>query len=809
MFSIQGSGTTKLKIKEPDLFYGDRSQFRHFEKAIRAGVKFGGLEGNTEQQIVWATSFLRGKPADWFDPYFNDYLKKKKKDWKAQTTIYFRGGIDVLLTDMERLYGNKDEVMQLELQLRTLSQRGSVADYTAEFRQIAGRLDKDDTQLYMDYKLGLKEWIQREIARQEDDPDTLQELIDYAERLDERFKQLGQIKRGQFQPQHQPPRRPKVPSYSKDPRNPDAMDWQANMVVATQREPRQPQRKNWAKVPKGNNNNRKKRTMTDEQQKRFKSGECINCGRKGHYAKDCRQGKRANMVVASEAPNAAQVKEAKPVEEAEITDMSDTRHPKHGTMSWTACYDDNCYTHLGDKQGAGWFPRRPKNKRVNVVRVVERDPRVLTCDEEKTIIETWFWKQIQTQEDEERWEKPRGTLVHDDTLTRRDEPMQITLWHQDNVSETSEAAPLTISEYLEGMKDFLSNTAQYVFERAGEAETTPWQYHQYRYADLHLKHVIRSAEEVRRTMKQIDEEPKYEDDQTHTLSWEEGKITINTQEWRCRTCMATQGCRCTAWDKFQYIPGTTPTGAFAEIILRQCHRHMCDGQPPHAHHMKDFLLNKPIPILIKGLKDLPHRGKHPRQYTKETENPTSDKETDSSEDMSKPGTPDDHTWVVEKTGNTVTVQTTRWFVDWCRNPECEQDGQHKHKYFDANGQARSTTTLCVWYRCITPTCINRTPHAHQMCFSKGKQTLPLSYFIRLPTRAKDEPSIPEERQSDEMEKRVERLEAEAQACGLSMPEATPSELQVVATRAKESAQALIKQVANIKTKRRSAKAQAA
>jgi hypothetical protein len=27
-------------------------------------------------------------------------------------------------------------------------------------------------------------------------------------------------------------------------------------------------------------------------------------------------------------------------------------------MSWTACYDDEYYTHIGDKQGSGWFPTR-------------------------------------------------------------------------------------------------------------------------------------------------------------------------------------------------------------------------------------------------------------------------------------------------------------------------------------------------------------------------------------------------------------------------------------------------------------------
>ncbi len=34
---------------------------------------------------------------------------------------------------------------------------------------------------------------------------------------------------------------------------------------------------------------------------------------------------------------------------------------KHATLSWTACYDDSCWTHLEDKEGANWFPRKPKS----------------------------------------------------------------------------------------------------------------------------------------------------------------------------------------------------------------------------------------------------------------------------------------------------------------------------------------------------------------------------------------------------------------------------------------------------------------
>jgi hypothetical protein len=35
----------------------------------------------------------------------------------------------------------------------------------------------------------------------------------------------------------------------------------------------------------------------------------------------------------------------------------------HAALSWTACYDDGCNTHIGEKQGAGWYPKKPRRPR--------------------------------------------------------------------------------------------------------------------------------------------------------------------------------------------------------------------------------------------------------------------------------------------------------------------------------------------------------------------------------------------------------------------------------------------------------------
>jgi len=34
---------------------------------------------------------------------------------------------------------------------------------------------------------------------------------------------------------------------------------------------------------------------------------------------------------------------------------------KHATLNWTGCYNDSCWTHLEEKEGANWFPRKPKS----------------------------------------------------------------------------------------------------------------------------------------------------------------------------------------------------------------------------------------------------------------------------------------------------------------------------------------------------------------------------------------------------------------------------------------------------------------
>ncbi|KAH0420201.1 hypothetical protein CcaCcLH18_14137 [Colletotrichum camelliae] len=63
----------------------------------------------------------------------------------------------------------------------------------------------------------------------------------------------------------------------------------------------------------------------------------------GHIAKDCRQPKKLSW---------------KPVPERTKQISIATKTP-HASLSWTGCYDDNCFTHRSNKEATGHWPSNP------------------------------------------------------------------------------------------------------------------------------------------------------------------------------------------------------------------------------------------------------------------------------------------------------------------------------------------------------------------------------------------------------------------------------------------------------------------
>ena len=63
------------------------------------------------------------------------------------------------------------------------------------------------------------------------------------------------------------------------------------------------------------------------------------------------------------------------------------KNREHTQLSWTGCYDDNYLTHISEKDGAGWYPQKPKSrqKQLNTTsheECITRSPKKLDYDDE-------------------------------------------------------------------------------------------------------------------------------------------------------------------------------------------------------------------------------------------------------------------------------------------------------------------------------------------------------------------------------------------------------------------------------------------
>ena len=96
-------------------------------------------------------------------------------------------------------------------------------------------------------------------------------------------------------------------------------------------------------------------------------GECYNCGKKGHPARFCKEPKKPRQwnPVPEKRTNA--IHRGTTALDGVGKESKSTPSVPHELLSWTACYDDDCGTHRADKDGSGWYPKKPRGKRTMAV----------------------------------------------------------------------------------------------------------------------------------------------------------------------------------------------------------------------------------------------------------------------------------------------------------------------------------------------------------------------------------------------------------------------------------------------------------
>lgn len=237
-----------------DDFKGDRGELEGFlgrMEAYFAMMRPGSL--TQTQMVILTGTKMSGKAFEWFNVYLKSWNKDQcadDDDMKAVMTDYatFR-------SKMENIFGNTDLKSELERKVMNLKQQGPASTYVAELMQLLARLEWDDEDTNKAILLrGLKPDIQLEVVKS-GPYDKLSAMANKAVVIDNQIHTFRQMQRhGKSKPYYRKGRR----GYQDNRGEPMDLD-------AVQ------------KHDKGTAHKKKQK------------GNCYNCGKPGHYARECRK----------------------------------------------------------------------------------------------------------------------------------------------------------------------------------------------------------------------------------------------------------------------------------------------------------------------------------------------------------------------------------------------------------------------------------------------------------------------------------------------------------------------------------------
>ncbi|KAL9572139.1 hypothetical protein ACKAV7_003717 [Fusarium commune] len=173
-----------LRPRQPDSFNGDADKLQGFLTSLRSYQMYYPIQFTTEElRVRHGMGFLKDKALRMMEPIIRDYVNNPP-DKRQQMTKYVYEKYEHFESELRNAFGIMDEKRMAEMKIRQLKQRGSAADYLAEYRYQAAKLNWGEEAHMAQVYLGLKSEVKDAMVNIRPKPKDLNELANIAVEID-------------------------------------------------------------------------------------------------------------------------------------------------------------------------------------------------------------------------------------------------------------------------------------------------------------------------------------------------------------------------------------------------------------------------------------------------------------------------------------------------------------------------------------------------------------------------------------------------------------------------------------------------